>query len=300
MSDELEVAIVFADVVGSTQLYEVLGDDAAREAVHKCLDIMKTATANWNGSVIKTMGDEVMSIFESVDDAISASAEMQQRISNGEDIVPEGHTIAIRVGCHYGPVVREPNDIFGAAVHTANRMTSQAKARQIMTTGSTVQLMGEAWSKLARQVDVAMVKGKRDEVALFEVMWQPDDATSMLPGLDWAQDSGKPVRLTLSFRGQTLEVDPMRQQITLGRADDNDVVVKGNLISRVHARIEKRRNKYFLIDESTNGTFIQNMHGEEIFIRRDQSELTGEGIIGLGKVARPGSPLAVHYLLEKD
>ena len=63
----------------------------------------------------------------------------------------------------------------------------------------------------------------------------------------------------------------------------------------VHARIEKRRNKYVLIDESTNGTFIQNVVGEEIFVRRDSTEISGEGIIGLGRVAKPGTALAIHY-----
>ena len=157
MSEELEVAIVFADVVGSTQLYESLGDDAAREVVRKCLEIMINATDAANGTVIKTMGDEVMSIFDDVDSAMSAAVEMQQRISGSKDLVPNGQSISIRSGCHYGVVAREPNDIFGAAVHTANRMTSQAKARQIVTTGSTVDLLSEDWKKLTRQIDLAVV-----------------------------------------------------------------------------------------------------------------------------------------------
>ena len=86
---------------------------------------------------------------------------------------------------------------------------------------------------------------------------------------------------------------------TLGRAEDNDVVVKGNLISRVHARIESSRDKFTLIDESTNGTFVQTSSGEEIFVRRDRAPLTGEGVIGLGRVAQPGTALAVHYVIEE-
>ncbi|MEL7298262.1 MAG: adenylate/guanylate cyclase domain-containing protein [Pseudomonadota bacterium] len=298
MSEELEVAIVFADVVGSTQLYETLGDDAAREVVRKCLEIMINATESNGGTVIKTMGDEVMSIFDEADAAINASVQMQKQISDGKGLVPDGQSIAIRIGCHYGIVAREPNDIFGAAVHTANRMTSQAKARQIVTTGSTVDLLSDTWGKQARQIDLAVVKGKKDEVALFEILWQQgEEATSMLPTIGWSQNSAEQ-RLTLSFGGRQMRIDPSRQQITLGRAEDNDIVVKGNLISRVHARIEKRRNKYFLVDESTNGSFLLTIAGSESFVRRDSIELVGEGIIGLGKVAKPGTPLAVHYMLE--
>lgn len=300
MSDELQVAIVFADVVGSTQLYEQLGDDKAREVVRKCLDIMIEATDSARGEVIKTMGDEVMSIFEDVDSAMSAAVEMQQRISAGKGLVPDDQTISIRIGCHYGVVAREPNDIFGAAVHTANRMTSQAKARQIVTTGATVEMLSEDWQRMTRQIDLAVVKGKKDEVALFEVLWQRgEEATSVLPTIGgWQQGSQSDLGLTLSFAGHTMKVDPARQQITLGRAEDNDLVVKGNLISRVHARIERRRSKYYLVDESTNGSFVTKINGEEHFVRRDSIELTGEGIIGLGKVAKPGTALAVHFLVE--
>jgi class 3 adenylate cyclase len=63
MGTDKELAILFADVVGSTQLYESLGDDAARETVQRCVDCMKAATLDFGGDVIKTMGDEVMSTF---------------------------------------------------------------------------------------------------------------------------------------------------------------------------------------------------------------------------------------------
>jgi pSer/pThr/pTyr-binding forkhead associated (FHA) protein len=94
-------------------------------------------------------------------------------------------------------------------------------------------------------------------------------------------------------------VDDNRKNVLMGRADDNDLVVKGNLISRIHAKVEKRRGKFILIDQSTNGTFLQNAKGEETFIRRDNTELVGEGIIGLGRVAKPGTPLAIHYICKE-
>jgi predicted component of type VI protein secretion system len=81
----------------------------------------------------------------------------------------------------------------------------------------------------------------------------------------------------------------------MGRADDNDLVVKGNLISRIHAKIEMRRGKFVLVDQSTNGTFLQNLQGQEKFVRRDSAELDSEGTIGLGRAEEPGSSLAIYY-----
>lgn len=298
MAKDLEVAILFADVVGSTQIYDRFGDTKASETVAKCLEIMKASTYKFNGTVIKTIGDEIMATFPTVDEAMGAASQMQAHITssdNSDGAIP----VSIRIGCHFGPVVQEQNDIFGAAVHTANRMTSQAKAKQIIVSGTTVDKMGPDLRAQSRQIDVATVRGRLDEVALFEFIWQPEEATSMLPTIDWESKSKGANRITLTFRDSKVVVDDQKKNMNMGRADDNDLVVKGNLISRIHAKVEKRRGKFILIDQSTNGTFLETVEGDETFVRRDSTELTGEGIIGLGRVAKPGTPLAIHYVCEE-
>ena len=300
MGRDVEVAILFADVVGSTQLYEQLGDAKAREMVGRCLEIMREATEGSGGSVIKTMGDEIMATFPTADAAMIAAKRMQEQIVGDPSLAHAAGHVAIRIGCHYGAVVQEQRDIFGSAVHTANRMTSQAKANQIITTLSTVEKLSREWQAAARQIDVATVRGKADEVVLFEVLWQPDEATSMLPTVEWSKSRNKRTkRLSLRCQGQEVTVGEGRKSVTLGRAEDNDIVVKGNLISRIHARVEASRDRFTLIDESTNGTFVQTGDGEEIFVRRDNTLLTGAGVIGLGRVAQPGSTLAIHYIVEE-
>jgi class 3 adenylate cyclase len=298
MGQEVEVAILFADVVGSTQLYEQLGDAAAREMVSRCLEIMRDATERNNGNVIKTMGDEVMSTFPTADDAMNAARRMQEQIAQDPSLEHDQGHVAIRIGCHYGPVAQEQRDIFGSAVHVANRMTSQAKGKQIITTKATVDLLGHEWRSLVRQIDVATVRGKADEVALYEVLWQPDEATSMLPAVGMGATAPRARRLSLRYQGKEVIVGDGRKSATLGRAEDNDIVVKGTLISRLHARIEISRGKITLVDESTNGTFVQMDTGEELFVRRDSTQLTGRGVIGLGRIAQPGTALAVHYIVE--
>jgi adenylate cyclase len=295
MAQDLEVAILFADVVGSTQLYDKFGDTKASETVALCLDVMKDATHNYSGTVIKTIGDEVMSTFATVDDAMGAAVMMQSRIST-ESRQGGRIPVSIRVGCHFGPVVQEQNDIFGAAVHTANRMTSQAKSRQIVISGETVEKMSPKLQEQTRQIDVATVRGKMDEVALYELLWNPEEATSMLPTIEWEnRGRNKASRMVLTVRDQTVEVSDTRKSVNIGRADDNDLVIKGNLISRIHAKVELRRGKFILVDQSTNGTFLQNVQGEETFVRRDSTELHEEGTIGLGRAEEPGGSLAIHF-----
>ena len=91
---------------------------------------------------------------------------------------------------------------------------------------------------------------------------------------------------------------PILSRSTLGRAEENDVVVKGSLISRLHAKIEVSRDKFLLIDQSTNGTFVINHDGRESFVRHDAALRAGKGFIGLGKLPEANAPDAIRYQLE--
>jgi adenylate cyclase len=88
-------------------------------------------------------------------------------------------------------------------------------------------------------------------------------------------------------------------RITLGRAEDNDLVVKGYLVSRLHARIEISRNSFVLIDQSTNDTFVQTVDREEAFVRHESLELKGQGMIGLGRVPEQGSQHTIQFTCEE-
>jgi len=301
MGKEIEVAIVFADVVGSTKLYELLGDTRARDMVGICVEVMRVATDQNHGTVIKTMGDEIMATFPTADDALNAAAQMQKQIVQHPQLQVEEQTVAIRIGCNFGPVVLENRDIFGSAVHTANRMTSQAKAGQIITTATMVERLSSEWRASVRQIDIATLKGRSSEVALFEVLWQTDDVTSMVPAIAITsrERPSKGLRLRLRYQGQEVLVDDGHASITMGRAEENDLVIKGNLISRLHARVEVNRSKFMLVDQSTNGTFVIGKDGEEAFVRRDSMQIRGEGLIGLGKLPDSNSSQVIRYSCEE-
>src|SRR5664279_1630561 len=181
MGKDIELAILFADVVGSTRPFESMGELRPRDIVSICITARRVATEQHHGTLIKTIGDGVMSTFPTADDALNAAGQMQKQIAAHTELRVEGQPVSIRIGCHYGSVVLENRDVFGASVHTANRMTSQAKAGQIVTTAATVERLSPEWRASVRQIDVATIKGQGGEVSLFEVLWQTDDVTSMLP-----------------------------------------------------------------------------------------------------------------------
>ena len=300
MAKDIELAIVFADVVGSTRLFEVMGDQRARAMVAICIDVMRTATEQHSGTVIKTIGDEVMATFPTADDALNAAGQMQKQITAHAELKMEGQPVAIRIGCHFGPVVLETRDVFGASVHTANRMTSQAKAGQIITTAATVERLSPEWRASVRQIDIATIRGQGAEVALYEVLWQTEDVTSMLPAIALNSiDQRRTVRLRITVAEREVIVDQQHPQVVIGRADESDVIVRGNLISRLHARIDFNRNRFTLTDQSTNGTFVKIAGEEEAFVRRDSVSIKGAGQIGLGKSPETDSPQTLKFSCEE-
>lgn len=300
MGRDRELVILFADVVGSTRLFEVLGDERARDMVTTCVELMRRACEQHRGRVIKTMGDEIMSTFEGCDDALEAAAQMQGEIGGHPELQVEGQHVAIRVGAHFGPVVEEERDVFGAAVHTANRMTSQAKAGQIIATDALVKQASAEWQEVARMLDVSVPRGQAGEVGVYEVLWQRGEATSMLPSIATLTEHHRPFQIRLRYGEKEVVLDDrQRSSATIGRGEDNDLVVKGNLVSRLHARIEAGKHRFMLVDQSTNGSFVQTAKGEDAFVRRDSLPLSGSGVIGLGRAPEPDSYHTLEYFCDE-
>jgi class 3 adenylate cyclase len=291
---EAYLAVLFADVSGSTRLYETLGDVRARTIVARCIAVMTEATHRHGGTLIKTIGDEVMTTFTAPDAAAEAACEMQDGISG--QMVVEGRPMAIRVGFHFGPTLLEENDVFGDSVNLAARVAAQAKPGQILTTGETVATLAGPRRKHCRQIDLTQVKGKQAEIAIFELLWQAEDATVMRA--PWATQRRTGVQLVLTAGGTRLELSEGHPSLTLGRADQNDLVVRAPVVSRLHARIEYRNGRFMLTDLSANGTFVVADEGPPRYVHRDSIELTGTGTLGLGEAVTPESQVCVRYATE--
>ncbi len=295
--ENVTLAILFADIAKSTTLYETLGNTKAKSLIGHCLSLLSGVVSRYEGTVIKTIGDEIMCTFPGADQAVGAAVTMNREleqllISDMPGIVPPN----IYVGIQYGPVIREENDVFGDAVNVSSRMVSMAKQRQIVTTQDTVDVLSDEYRNEARKIDTTTVKGKSGEMDIFEIVWEQQDATVMV------DDSAEPLKIEsqmeLIFQNITVLVDQNRPSITLGRQNHNDIVVNDGRVSRSHARIEYRRGKFILIDQSTNGTFALIQGKKNLTLKRDEAMLLGKGIIGLGREVVEDSPVAIHYSIK--
>ena len=220
---------------------------------------------------------------------------LKQAISFGK---VEVETLSIRVGFHFGPVIHEREDVFGDAVNVASRVVAQAKGQQILTTKQTVDLLAMELRSKTRFIDHVAVKGKREELDIYEVIWEYENLTIVK---DVYQDRPKePNRLQLRFRDQEIELSHARPSLKMGRGDENDIVVPDALASRAHARIEYRRDKFVLVDQSINGTFVRIEGEREVCLRRDELPLRGSGLISLGRSTASELDKCLHFTCEQQ
>ena len=292
--EKAKLAIVFADISKSTQLFEAYGNLRARNIVSHTLNLLQEVTESHEGTVIKTIGDEVMCTFEDLEKAVEAVIRMPQALLEDPVLVEIG--IAIKVGLHYGDVLKEEKDVYGDAVNVAARMVQLARPEQIITTRDTVDILPKYQLASMRSLGSVPVRGKQEDIEIYELIWQ-SDATDLtiMHGQSSLVRRGPKAQLTLRYSGRDIPVEKERVPFMIGRGDKNDLVVQDQSVSRTHASIEYRRGKFILIDRSTNGTFLQIQDEETVFLHRDQMHLRREGIILLGQDGSDSCDHAIHF-----
>jgi class 3 adenylate cyclase len=297
MTKENAVAtVMFADIVGSTDLYDKLGDEKARESISQSFSAMTKVIVRHGGIVIKTIGDEIMCRFTGAADAARAGREIQETFRSLA--APVAVPITIRIGFHHGPVILDSDDVFGDAVNIAARMAGVARPEQIITTEDTVGAFDNDTDISVRRFDRVRVKGKREAMTLYEVLWTQENLTQIF-STEFPTVVGNPPKvLHVTCGKQEKELNLQSTPLLLGRNHECDLVVSTQRASRIHARIEPRRGKFILLDTSTNGTYARTADGRELYLRREELVLLGETTISLGSpIERAGDDL-IHLHLE--
>ncbi len=289
-------AILFADVSGSTRLYETVGDTIGHRTIRGYVEMMKQATEAHGGRVVKTIGDEVMSVFSTADAAARAAIDMQM----GSEQLPEvgGSHLRLRIGFHGGPVLQKENDVFGDTVNLAARLSAQAQGGQIILSRATAEALGPELRVMARELYGVQVKGKSEEVALSELVWKGDEDATVLASLRVpAAKAGNSV-LRLKYRDREIARRRDSEAEVIGRDPECGVQIADHMASRRHCTIERRKDKWVLKDHSTNGTYV-TLEGdrEEVVLRREEVVLLKHGWIACGQ-SRAGTAEVVEFFID--
>ncbi len=274
MSERDKRAVLFADVCGSSALYERQGDVRAHEQIGAALSGLVEVVRRHGGRVIKTIGDEIMCLFAGADDAFRAAAAMHSGLPAG---------MRVKTGVHCGPVLEEGGDLYGDTVNVAARVVSLSKAGEVLLSEAAVLELNPELRLLTRKICQTTFKGMTRPLGLFGVVLGDDEMTAVAQLASASRlQAAEQARMVLVFRERRYESAAGRPPLVMGRSAECDIRVDDPRVSRRHASIEHRQGAFHLSDHSTNGTYLLALAGEQQFLKRVSTRMPKSGHILLG------------------
>jgi len=131
--------VLFTDVVNSTSLTQLLGDEAALAILGVHDTIVRDALSDLGGREIKHTGDGIMASFVSVAAAVRCAIQIQRELAKHAQKNSK-HALKVRVGAAVGEPVEQNNDLFGSTVQLAARLCAHAQPEQILVSSAIAEL----------------------------------------------------------------------------------------------------------------------------------------------------------------
>ena len=285
--------VVFADLVGSTRMFERLGDETASRFVTQLVGALSQVFEQHSGRVVKLLGDGLFVVFPQEGDALAACISIQKRfLEKPIRAGGSGAPVQMQMGIESGEVVEIDGDCFGDTVNSAARLADLAGAAQILTTRNVWSALGPMQQASLRSLGPMHLRGRAEASHVYRVEWQAgrdEDATMMGRSL---ADSASPQVLSLEAGGQTVQIDARSLAISIGRGAGASLALNDPRVSRMHATLEWRGGQFVLSDASSYGTWVYfGNQSEAVVLRRTECYLVGSGEISAGCERREGSPL---------
>jgi adenylate cyclase len=281
--------VVFADLTGSTALFEALGNASATQVITSLTQWIGEVCSSYRGRVVKTLGDGVLAVFPDGDSAIQAVVELQRVHHRRIQDQPAELNMRLQVGLAAGEVIVVDGDCYGDAVNVASRLSDLSGADQIWATDSVIsQIDAPRDGARFRSLGAINIRGKAETRVVYRVDWQEEVHTWNLtePGeLEMLLRGPEPAggRIQLSWLDQQATYEYIDAPVHLGRVEEAQFVVADQRVSRLHSRIDWRNGSLVLTDLSTYGTWVRFAGSStEIALRRDDCVLHGDGHIALG------------------
>lgn len=281
------LGVLFADVSGWTDLCSRRGDHAALELRDALFGPLGDIVQAHRGRIVKTIGDELMCLFDSAQDAARAATDMQRHAGRANQGAQE--PLRLRIGMHAGNVVLKNNDIEGDTVNTAARVAAASKPERILMTPSAAERLPEDLSSLVRPWRIEILKGKEAAIELFELDWRERDRVLPGPALTITGSSGSAQenpsrRVTLRCQGKECTLEPGGRPLTFGRSAHNALVIEDptSFVSGSHGKIEIRGGNVVLTDDSRNGIYIAFGSGQAFQVNKTVM-LRSSGRMALGR-----------------
>jgi class 3 adenylate cyclase len=287
-------AVVFADLRGSTALYELLGNTDASQIVTETVEAISRRVPATGGTVVKTLGDGLMAVFPTAAQAVEAADQMHEEI----DIVMRrrdaltGFTEArlqLQVCIALGETVEVSGDYFGDAVNVAARLLDHAGDNETLVTADVLRALPLDSRDMFRSLDLVRLRGRIEPVEVHLLSRRGMDTAPTLVGGGPLSLVG-PDAIILTWGNKVRRFTANDMPVVIGRAAASDMQVDDARVSRSHCRIDLIGATLQLSDLSINGTFVRFTSEDEVVsLRRGSCTLHGSGEVGLsGSPEDPG------------
>ena len=287
MTEIRERTVLFADLRGSTALFETLGNAEATAVVTQTVKLLGQAVDECAGKLVKTLGDGLMAVFESPRDGVKSAARMHEllakALAKSKQRGANPRTLHMQVALARGEVVEMGGDCFGDAVNVAARLLDHAGDNETLITAEVLTGLPSQIKSRFRSLDLIAVRGRAEPVHVH-VLDQPtthgdQPATQFGEVIHGVEPDG--IRLVWLDLDRVFDIDSM--PIVLGRSVQATYCITDGRVSRSHARIDWHGGSFSVTDLSYNGTFVRfGSDGEIVNLKRGNCTLHGSGSIGLG------------------
>lgn len=288
------LSILCADISGGEKLFQKLASSEAAHAVGRFEKRMAQTVEGFHGRLARSEGARVMAYFAEAEDALQSAVEIQRRVANLPPM--SGVALGVKVGVCVGHAANEMRFF-----ETENASNAAINLLQFAEPGQVLMSVpkrakGFSWNDLVAHShpEFELRSGKR-QLGVYELDWRGFTVAQMKPSS--ANDSVCPLPLYLHFQGRTIELEAGTPDLTIGRLANCGLVLTSEKCSRVHARIVRRGGSYFLIDQSTNGTFVKPKGGNEHRVLKHELALSGRGRISFGQPLSDAGEEYAHYAI---
>jgi len=281
--------VLFADLRGSTGLFETLGNAEATTVVTHCINALGAPVTNHDGHVVKTLGDGLMAVFDLPANAVQSAMQMHDLL---EGMVTRGSErgassglrgLRLQVGLARGEVVEMAGDCFGDAVNVAARLLDHAGDNETLVTAEVMHGLPPDVQVRFRNLDKLVLRGRVEPVQVHVLGGRrPVGVDLQATQFGDVMAVEEPDGLRLMWGGQHRVFASQQMPVVLGRSPQAAFCVDDSRVSRSHARLDWHSGSFQLTDLSYNGTYVRFNDGEIVSLRRGACTLHGSGSIGLG------------------
>lgn len=295
-----ERAIVFVDVTDSMVFFDKVGQENAVKAMLSLQQDLKVRSEVMGGRVVKTLGDGALLAFETADDAVRFALKIvhEQRPGTAGEM-------GVRAGMCIGEVQEVEGDVWGDPVNVASRLLDLGTAKQFLTIQESLEKVTQDGSFRTRRFRTRQLKGRKEAVDVVEILPPDDDeSTAGMTRASLSMYRPKADQLSMKIRygdvSHELGTDGLSEPISVGRSDENTIVIRRPDISRRHLQIRTRDGKFFLKDHSSNGTILQPAEGPSVNVEKEEILLHGSGTImpGVPEMAADEDPIEFEIVKE--